>query len=410
MVWVTVVLTVAVVGAVAVAVLLWVRGRKPAPVKRAPPLLRTTPYSVTTAKTGLHYAVTGGHGFLGSHVVEGLLARGEEHITILDVLDCSLFAPEREKNPPTVTFIRCNITDKHAVTQALKDVDVVIHTAAIVHWWCDLPHEYGPSFAVNVGGTKNLLAAAKEQRVRKFLHTSSCSVVLGKDILSNPISGGDESIPYPKDSLSHYMGTKLLAEKAVLEANDKLLMTGAVRPGGIYGPRDIFLVRATLENPVTLITPQAEQDMAYVENVVHGLFKLEEKMTPSSPVCGRAYFITDAVPGSVLKFMQSVVKAADEKMVLKELPYKTMWALAYVCHLLAWLTTGRLSLGAEIGVLRPATMKASQGVYWFKLDKARNELGYEPAVPQDTAIRRSVEYYAREKAQATAATASKKTQ
>ena len=125
--------------------------------------------------------------------------------------------------------------DRQAVQAAVSGVEVVYHTAAVPGVWgaWELFH------SVNVRGTENVIAACRACGVRKLVFTSSPSVTFdGTDQC-----GVDESAPYPQRWLCHYPHTKALAEQAVLAANDgRDLLTCALRPHLIWGPRDPHLV------------------------------------------------------------------------------------------------------------------------------------------------------------------------
>jgi nucleoside-diphosphate-sugar epimerase len=94
------------------------------------PALRHRPTRVPTAKTGKAYLVTGGHGMLGSHLVEALLARGEERVHVFDLAPSALFEDEARRG--LVTFHRGDLGDRAAIDAACRGIDTVFHTAASV--------------------------------------------------------------------------------------------------------------------------------------------------------------------------------------------------------------------------------------------------------------------------------------
>src|SRR6185295_17356996 len=147
--------------------------------------LRHTPRHVPTTKTGKSYLVVGGHGMLGSHMVEALLARGERRVKIFDRAPSTLFDDEVRRG--LVTFHRGDIRDRATVTAACRDVDTVFHTAASVNYWADLPFELGAIHAVNAAGTENVVEACVEAGVRQLMFTSSSSVVVTHDLERRPI-------------------------------------------------------------------------------------------------------------------------------------------------------------------------------------------------------------------------------
>ena len=115
--------------------------------------------------------VTGGCGFVGSAIARALKARGDEVIVLDLAPECSVEGVE---------YRRLDITDKAAVTEACRGVDTVIHSASIVH---TKQNKQDLIWAVNLGGTENMLEAARQQGVPRFIYISSGSVVYeGKDI------------------------------------------------------------------------------------------------------------------------------------------------------------------------------------------------------------------------------------
>src|SRR5208282_1593638 len=117
--------------------------------------------------------VTGGAGFIGSHVVDALIARGLE----VGVLDD--FATGEESNLPMdssrLRLHRGDIRDEAFVKQAVKGYDAIIHEAALVSVTRSI-EDPGRTNAVNVGGTLNLLSAANDAKVESFIYASSSSV------------------------------------------------------------------------------------------------------------------------------------------------------------------------------------------------------------------------------------------
>ena len=112
--------------------------------------------------------VTGGSGFIGGHLVAALAERGER-VRILDT------APPRNP-PPGVTVLRGSVLDREAVEAACDGVDQVFHLAAIAQLW----HQDRSMFeSVNRGGTRLVLEAAMTSGVRRFVHCSTESVLIG---------------------------------------------------------------------------------------------------------------------------------------------------------------------------------------------------------------------------------------
>ncbi|KAF8208883.1 C-3 sterol dehydrogenase [Mycena galopus ATCC 62051] len=152
------------------------------------------------------FLVTGGSGFVGRHIVQQLLDRGDT-VSVLDIV-------QRYHDVP---FYHADITNKDQVAEVLRQTGTtcIIHTAsppaALKLESSDL------YFRVNVGGTKAIIAAAQQTGVRKLVYTSSAGVVwTGASLIDV-----DERTPIPEKHNDAYTESKSQAEAAVLEANGK---------------------------------------------------------------------------------------------------------------------------------------------------------------------------------------------
>jgi sterol-4alpha-carboxylate 3-dehydrogenase (decarboxylating) len=186
------------------------------------------------------YLVIGGCGFLGRHIVEQLLARGERAVAVFDLVQ-----RHNDKNVQFFTGDICNLDD---LGTALKKVFYTIlffdsglklyqtHTTCIIHTASPM-HGAKPEvfWKVNVEGTRTVIAAAVANGVSKLVFTSTAGVTFSghEDMIDI-----DERLPYVTEETAHdtYNYTKALAEKSVIEANGKEgLRTVAIRPAGIFG-------------------------------------------------------------------------------------------------------------------------------------------------------------------------------
>jgi nucleoside-diphosphate-sugar epimerase len=172
--------------------------------------------------------VTGGAGFIGSHLIDYLLAQGCE-VRVLD----NFSSGRRERADAlrnSIELIEGDIRDSAAVARAASGVERVFHLAAMVSvaQSVEQPRE---AYAINVAGTVGLLEAARQARVARVVQASSCAVYGNTERL--PVSEGDPVAP-----LSPYAATKLAAEQAgQLYTSLYGLETVALRFFNIYGPR-----------------------------------------------------------------------------------------------------------------------------------------------------------------------------
>lgn len=174
--------------------------------------------------------VTGGAGFIGSHVVDRLVNKGYS-VKILDDLSTgSLENISTHLSSGCVQFVRGDIRDYPVVRESLSGVDVVIHLAALTSVPFSIEHPQ-LTFDVNVGGTLNLLRASADEKIDRFIFASSCSVC------GNPTSLPlDESSP--PNPISPYAESKLIGGRYCLGLNYRNILQAVVlRFFNVYGPR-----------------------------------------------------------------------------------------------------------------------------------------------------------------------------
>ena len=177
--------------------------------------------------------VTGAAGFLGLYIVEQLLARGDQ-------VRAMCRRPSPELRALGVEIVVTDVRDAVATRDACADRDAVFHAAGVAGIWGPWDYYYG----INTLGTRHILDGCLRYDVQKLVYTSSPSVTFdGSDQ-----RGVDESAPYPRRWLCHYPHTKALAEQEVLAANGReRLLTCALRPHLIWGPRDRHLIPRLIE-------------------------------------------------------------------------------------------------------------------------------------------------------------------
>ncbi len=213
--------------------------------------------------------VTGGAGFIGSHLVDALLAAGEKPV----VLD-NFASGERANLREDVELIEADVADPGVVdvVSRLKP-KAIIHAAAQVSVAVSMENP-GLDLAVNVQGTANMLAGAKAAGTERFVFVSSGGGIYGE------ADGADEfTLPQTK---SYYGAHKYLAERYVELSG---LSYAIARPANVYGPRQrgdleggvvaIFMER--LRDSLSIVingTGQQRRDFVYVADVVDALLTM----------------------------------------------------------------------------------------------------------------------------------------
>ncbi len=178
--------------------------------------------------------VTGGTGFIGSHLTDQLLEQGYDVRVLRRTTSSTQFLKGKK-----ASFALGDMTDKESLVHACEQVDVVFHVAA-------LPRDWGPKktfFEINFDGTKNLLDACIKNKVSRFVFMSSAAVY-GFPRTHKPLTEDDKKRPTAK-----YGKSKLMAEQLLWEYAKKYDITvSAIRSPLVIGPRDYliapFLVQA----------------------------------------------------------------------------------------------------------------------------------------------------------------------
>ncbi|MDD2688557.1 MAG: SDR family oxidoreductase [Candidatus Omnitrophica bacterium] len=250
----------------------------------------------------MKFLVTGGAGFIGSHIVQAL-ARKNYLVRVLD----NFSSGKRENLGGLITkieLIEGDIRSQAACLKATKGIDFVLHQAALrsVPKSMNNPKEYND---VNINGTLNMLEASKSNKVKSFVLASSSSVYGDVDIFPQK----EGFIPHP---ISPYALTKLTAEHYCrIFSRQHGLPTVSLRYFNVFGPRQSLddeyavvipkFITCMLENESPPIYGNGKQsrDFTYVDNVVNANILAARKANCNGEVfniaSGKDYSILELV-------------------------------------------------------------------------------------------------------------------
>jgi UDP-glucose 4-epimerase len=216
--------------------------------------------------------VTGGAGFIGSHLVDRLIAEGYEVIVLDNFSTGKIENVQHHLNNQKFNLVKGDVQNSGDVNKAIKDADVVFHLAAFVNVPLSIEN---PMLAnnINIRGTLNLLQASLKKNIVQFIYVSTCAAYGEACYL--PISE-----EHPTAPLSPYGISKLAAEQYCKVFNRTFgLKTVGLRYFNVYGPRQFkgpysavitHFIDRLRENEPPIIYGNGEQtrDFLYVEDAV----------------------------------------------------------------------------------------------------------------------------------------------
>jgi nucleoside-diphosphate-sugar epimerase len=324
--------------------------------------------------------VTGGTGFIGSHLAEEARRRGAQ-VVALGLTD----RPEEKANADLLarmgaTILPGSITDAELCGQAMRGVTHVFHLAVAMR-------EGGKKDAffktINLDGTRYLLEAAKASRVQRFVYCSTIGIyghrAPGITREDSPLAPGNI-----------YEKTKVAAEQMVREFRDKYSLPIAIlRPADVYGPRDqrlLKLFKGVSRGRFPLFgSGNGRRHMVYVDDVVSAFFRACERDL------GLAESLIIAGPGvcTLRELLDEITRVTGSARYGFKLPLAPMLVLAAAVE----DTCAALKLDPPIYRRRMDFFYSDSA---FDISRARRVLEWEPKVDLHEGIQRTFEAYKRD--------------
>ncbi|TNE47291.1 MAG: NAD-dependent epimerase/dehydratase family protein [Deltaproteobacteria bacterium] len=322
--------------------------------------------------------VTGGNGFLGSHLVQGLKRRGD-WVRVL-----ALTGTDRSSVQGVADdIVEGNVCKLETLLPAMEGIEVVFHLAAVVIDW-------GPESlfqAVNVGGTRNVLQAAVEAGCRRLVHMSSLAVHKYR-----PVWEGDEE--WPCDAVSPaYATTKRDAEE-VVRSFSKDLETVIIRPGLFpYGPGDRHNIAQILDairqrSFGYIDGGEAPFCVSYVDNLVSGLALAGEH----PEAVGETFVLCDDETLTWKSFSKASARHLGVKPPWLSFPFLLLFPLVAL-----WEGVYKLLSIRTAPLLTLYRLRVARTPLVFSNQKAKRMLGYEPTVSLEEGLQRTLDWYKEER-------------
>ncbi|KAI1111310.1 C-3 sterol dehydrogenase/C-4 decarboxylase family protein [Nemania sp. NC0429] len=333
--------------------------------------------------------VTGGCGFIGSHLVTGILqAEPGCQIHVIDI-DIS------RNQVPNVAYHECDIASSSAVERVFQEA----RPQTIFHVACPDSMILQPSVFqnVNVNGAHNLLVAARKTGSRAFINTSTSSVI--HDNHSDLIDA-DENLPilqYPAQKRIYTL-TKAVAEAEILAANrehgDSSLMTVSIRPASAFGARDTVTMGKIVANAragksrIQIGPGHNVFDFVYISNLVdahilaaRALLGAYGKPPPPSElrIDGECFNVTNDEPMRFWDFQRAISASVgipvrpDE---IRVVPFWIAYLSAFISEWVTWIFSG----GRKHPIVTREAVSLTTITKTLNCEKAKRRLNYKPKV------------------------------
>jgi nucleoside-diphosphate-sugar epimerase len=316
----------------------------------------------------MRYLVTGATGLVGSHVVDRLRARGDTVRAL--VLEPSAVEELRRRG---VEVTLGDLTATADLATAVAGVDAVIHCAGVV----EVAATRRDLWAVNVEGTKRLLAATVRAGSPRFVYLSSVGVY-GRA----PAAATEEA---PKRPVGPYPESKWAAEQAIWRCQgEEGLPVVVLRPCPIYGPGDRRITRALARAGRMSIVPLPRggrrlADLVYVSDVAEAV--LAAATAPAA--VGRAYNITDGEQHTYRDILLAYERVCGRRPRILAVPGG---AVVGALKLVLWWRQVRGRPGDWTGQME--RLRAFDADAHYSIDAAHRDLGYQPRVGLEEGLRK----------------------
>ncbi|HEY3445944.1 MAG TPA: NAD-dependent epimerase/dehydratase family protein [Myxococcales bacterium] len=338
------------------------------------------------AAVGPMCLVTGGAGFVGRALVQGLLEQGLK----VRVFDRRPLEGEIAKDSRVEVLVG-DLRNRSALCEAVRGCSTVFHAAAVMNFLGVARREVRDQvFSINLSGTRNVIDACLDTGCPQLVYTSTNTVCYGE----GAVDLQDEARPYAQRPIDLYAQSKIAAESLVLAANGRRLRTVALRPAGIWGagPGCYMLEKFVAELRAgrlvaTIGDGRAQADNTHVANVVSAeLLAAAALAERPQSTAGHAYFVTDEEPMNLMEWFRPLTEALGHQVPKRSIP---AWPLYQVAHLSEWAHR----FGGPKPFMTRLEIHNLTTTFTFKSDKARRELGYRPLVQHAEGMKECITYW-----------------
>lgn len=322
----------------------------------------------------MNILVTGATGFIGSHIADRFLQLNHN-------VRCTIRKTSnlRWLEGKPFELVEASLSDINSLKSALKDIDIVIHSAGLT-----AAKNYDEYLKGNRDGTRNLLIAAKEicPNLKRFVYISSQTAAGPATSLEAPIDENSECKP-----ITSYGKSKYEAELEVLKFKDIFPIT-IIRPPAVYGPRDtatfdIFKVIRKGFCPLIGLKPKYVS-LIHSSDLVDGIILA----TFSDVAIGQTYFISSDEYYDWVTINSIIANAMNvKKCITIKIPHFLVLTVAAISGFLGAFSK------------KPPVFNYEKGIdfiqnYWIcSIAKAKRELNFQPRIPIKQGLTETAQWY-----------------
>lgn len=325
------------------------------------------------------YVVTGATGFVGKRLIQDLVKDPANKIIAIGRNTDTL------SKETGITVIKGDLVNPETFAAISEPVDYIIHCAALSSPW----GTYEEFYNANVVATENIIAFAKEKKIKRLVHISTPSVYFEhRDKLNVK-----ESDPLPKKFVNNYAYTKYLADLKIIEAYQNGLETIMLRPKAIIGAGDTVIMprvlRAYSEGKLTIVGDGKNRvDLTSVTNLIHAI-----KLCINAPkeALGKAYNITNDDPILFWEVINSILLRFDKQPVKKRIPS----GVAYLAASFYEWKAKAIDNNKEPALTKYGVTVLAKSMV-LNIDLAKEKLGYKPVQTTQQCIEEFIAWYKKE--------------
>ncbi len=322
--------------------------------------------------------VTGGTGFIGSHLVEALKQRGYDEVR------CLVRGPMRWLDGQDVVSVQGDLADAEALAEGVRGADCVYHLAGVTR-----TPDWATYEQVNVVATRRLLEIVRQVNpaLKKVLVTSSLAAV-------GPAESRVADEQTPLEPISQYGRSKAEMERALATPTAdgtvylRDLPLVVVRPSAVYGPReaDLYTFFKAVNTGVCPVIGNVEEpalSLVHARDVAHGMIDAAE----AEATTGRTYFLGSEHFYSWRQIKEAATAALGKKALTLRIPGALMGTLGAVVERISRLA------GRYPPLNRDKAREILQTCKMCSVERARRDFGYRQRVSLEDGVRETIAWY-----------------